>query len=284
MNEEKFINIIKLYLKQPIEECKILAEGYWNIVFEINKEWIFRFSKEERDVRQLEIEKRFLQEIEESSPIPVPHFKYKGNGFIGCKKFNWVPFTTEVCNSLSEKQRNDIWKSLGKFLNHLHSTDFKHTDLVEYTFGDNDFWNDLWRPVEPQLSKKTREKAFEYFTKCLEEESKNPIIKTICHWDLHPSHILFDELSKRISWIIDFGRICINDPAVDFNLIERFFGKDAIDIILQNYKRNIPSNFRERIAFQNRRRLFAAFFHANIIGDTSPFPRYIKRIEEEFSN
>jgi len=160
--------------------------------------------------------------------------------------------------------------------------DFKHKNLVEYPFGDGDFWKDLWVPVESQLSKETREKAFEYFTKYFKEESKNPIKKKICHADFHPNHILFNEQSKSIAGIIDFGRICVNDPAVDFNLIERIFGEKAVDAVLKNYKQEVSDNFRERITFQNRRRLFAAFFYARIIGDTSSFPRYLERLEDAF--
>lgn len=279
---EKLLHIIKNELKGPIEEYKVIAGTYGNIVIEINKEWIFRFSREERDIQQLEIEKVFLQKFEKSSPLPIPHIEYKGDGFIGYKKLDGVPFTNEICEEISEKDRNTVWQSIGEFLSQLHSIDFKHENLVEYPFGDTDFWNDLWRPIESQLSNNTRKKAFEYFTQYFTEESKNPTKKTICHADFHPNHILFNTSSKHIAGIIDFGRICVNDPAIDFNLIERIFGQNALDTILKHYTHTVPENFRQRITFQNRRRLFAAFFYANSIGDTSSFPRYLKRIEDAF--
>jgi len=282
MNEKYFLNIIKNSFKDPVEEYRIISGTYGNTVVEVNKEWIFRFSKAERDIKQLEIEKDFLIKFEKISSLPIPNIKYKGDDFIGYKKLNGTPLTKEICDSLSKKQRDEVWASIGKFLNQLHSTNFEHKNLVEYPFGDDNFWDDLWRPIESQLSKNTREKAFDYFTKYFEKESKNPVKKTICHADFHPNHILFDEPPKKITGIIDFGRICINDPAVDFNLIERFFGKSALTAILENYKLDTSEFFRERITFQNRRRLFAAFFHAHLVGDTSSFPRYLKRIEEIF--
>lgn len=282
MQIENHLDTIKSVFKTPIKEYKTITGTYGNIVFEVNNEWIFRFSKETRDIRQLEIEKEFLQKFEKSSPIPVPHIEYEGKGFIGYKKLEGVPFTAEICDKISEKQKNDVWKSIGEFLSQLHSSDFKHENLVEYPYGDDDFWNDLWRPIEHQLGKKTREKALKYFTEYFEKESRNPIKKTICHADFHPNHILFDESIQKITGIIDFGRICINDPAVDFNLIERIFGDGAIDAVLKYYKQDVLDNFRERITFQNRRRLFATFFHANAVGDTSSFPRYLKRIEDVF--
>lgn len=284
MNEESFLKMIKKIFKDPVEEYTVKTGSYGNVVFEINKEWIFRFSREVRDREQLEIEKDFLPTFEKISPLPVPHITYAGDGFIGYKKLDGIPFINEVCEKLSDKQRTDVWKSIGAFLSRLHSINFTHKNLREYPLGDTDFWNDLWKPIESQLSKKTQEKAFAYFTEYFEEEAKNPIKKTICHADFHPNHILFHEQSKTIGGIIDFGRICLTDPAVDFNLIERMFGEEVITSILQYYTQDISKNFRERITFQNRRRLFAAFFHANTVGETSSFPRYLKRIEDTFSD
>lgn len=281
MNEKNYLSIITNLFKKPIYEYKVKG-GYGNTVFEINKEWIFRFSKEE-DLKQLEIEKSFLPQFEKLSPLPVPHIEYEGINFIGYKKIDGTPID-EVYENISENHQNNAWQLIGEFLNQLHSTNFFHSNLVEYPLGDNDFWSDLWRPIESQLSQKTRKNAFLYFTEYFENESKNPIKKTLCHGDFHPNHILFNQSSKNIAGIIDFGRLCINDPAIDFNLIERFFGNDVIDKILQFYKQDVSKNFRKRITFQNRRRLFAAFFHAKTVNQSSSFPRYLKRIEEIFSN
>ncbi|MBI2411191.1 MAG: aminoglycoside phosphotransferase family protein [Candidatus Kerfeldbacteria bacterium] len=282
MNENNYIDVIKSVFTEPIQEYTMKG-GYGNIVFEMNNEWIFRFSKEERDLQQLEIEKSFLPEFAQLSALPVPHIEYQGNNFIGYRKLDGIPLD-EVYDEISEEQKNEAWKSIGEFLTQLHATDFTHKNLVEYPMGDADFWNDLWKPIETQLSEETRKNALKYFTEYFQGESKNSINKTLCHGDFHPNHILFNQSSKKIAGIIDFGRVCVNDPAVDFNLIERFFGKDAINTVLQYYTQDIPENFRERITFQNRRRLFAAFFHAKIVGQTASFPRYLQRIEDIFSN
>lgn len=291
MNDEmqKCLDIIKGVFKSEIYDYQILsgADGeatYGNIVFKINKEWIFRFSRKDVDIRQLEIEISFLKKFHKISPIPVPEIYYQGDNFMGCKAFSGEPFTKEICEFLPVKQQEDIWKSIGKFLQALHSTKFQHKNLVEYPLGDDNFWDDLWRPIEGQLSRRAREKALSYFEEYFAHEIKSSIEKIICHGDFHPNHILYDKSSKVITGIIDFGRICASDPAVDFNLIERMYGKESLEKVLQSYKRDVPENFRERITFQNRRRLFAAIFHAKAVGQTSSLPRYIQRIEDVFSD
>jgi aminoglycoside 2''-phosphotransferase len=285
---QKYLDIIQNIFKEKINDYKILSgegvEGtYGNVVFKVNQEWIFRFSKNEIDKKQLEIEKSFLKKFHKLSPLPVPEIIYEGEGFMGCRAFEGEPFTKEICDTLSIEEQKNIWKSIGEFLQSLHSMDFQHKNLSEYPLGDNDFWKDLWKPIEAQLSKKTRAKALAYFEEYFIQEAKNPIKKTICHADFHPNHIFFKQSTKGISGIIDFGRICINDPAVDFNLIERFFANEALEQVLQFYKHDPSENLRERITFQNRRRIFAAFYHAKAVGQTTSFPRYLARIEEAFS-
>lgn len=291
MNNEmqKYLDTIKGIFKEDIYDYQLISgtEGestYGNIVFKINQELIFRFSRRDIDVKQLEIEISFLKNFHKISSIPVPEILNEGRDFMVCRVFEGEPFTKEIYDALSAHEQEEICKSIGKFLHTLHSIEFQHKNLVEYPLGDNDFWTDLWKPIKWQLSNQAREKALKYFEEYFVWEAKNPINKTICHGDFHPNHIFYNKSSKSIVWIIDFGRICINDPAVDFNLIERFFGKEAIEKVLQFYKPDVTNNFKERITFQNRRRLFAAFFHAKAVDQTSSFPRYIKRIEEVFSD
>lgn len=286
---QKYLDTINCVFKDKINDYQIISgtdseATYGNIVFKINQEWIFRFSRKDIDIKQLEIEISFLKKFHKISPIPVPEILYEGKDFMGCKVFDGEPFGKEIYITLSAHEQDEIWKSIGNFLQALHSIEFQHKNLVEYPLGDNDFWDDLWKPIERELSKEVRKKALNYFEEYFVREAQNPINKTICHGDFHPNHILYNKSSKSIVGIIDFGRICINDPAVDFNLIERFFGNEAIEKVLQFYKQDISDNFKERITFQNRRRLFAAFFHAKAVGQTSSFPRYLKRIEETFSD
>ncbi len=283
MNREKYLNKIKEVFKEPIEDYTIINESYWNVVLEINKNWIFRFSKSEIDLKQLSLEKLFLPKFHELSSIEIPYIEYEGEGFIGYKKIHGIPLSPEIYNTLSSSDKNEIWKSIWNFLTQLHSIKFLDKNLVYFPYWDDDFWQKLWEPVKLQLSDTARKNAFKYFTNYFEQVSKSSIELTICHADFHPNHLLYNSSTQNISGVIDFGRLSINDPAVDFNLIERFYGNDAVIEILKYYKLDTSKNFRERITFQNRRRLFSAIHIAKIVGAESELSRYIKRIENVFS-
>ncbi len=64
--EKHYLNLINDVFKDKIDDYKVISgnegkELYGNIVIEINKKWIFRFSRREIDIKQLEIEKFFLK-------------------------------------------------------------------------------------------------------------------------------------------------------------------------------------------------------------------------------
>lgn len=282
MNEEEYLEKVRKIFKGNIEFYKVNSEGCGNLVLEINNEWIFRFSRSELDIKQLELEKAFLLKLETLSPIPVPSIKYSGTDFIGYKKLHGVPLTQEIFEQLWNKKES-ICKSIGNFLKVLHSTEFSHKNLVEYPLWDDDFWNKIWKNAEPYINKQTKQRAFGYFTDYFGNESNYLIEKNICHWDFHPNHIIYNEEQGIISWIIDFGRLGIYDPAIDFNLIERFYGEDILDLILVNYN-NVPENFKKRITFQKIRRMFWMISYATKIWQEESIPRYIKRVEDLFSN
>ena len=283
MTEEKYLIKIKKVFKDEIEDYIVINDSYWNTVLEVNKIWIFRFSKSEIDIKQLSIEKLFLPKIYKLSSIEIPNIEYQGKDFIGYRKIIGVPFSINIYDILSSDSKSEIWKSIWDFLTQLHSIEFLDNNLVAFPYWDNDFWKTLWDPIESKLNIKSRKNAFKYFSDYFEQVSKSSIRLTICHADFHPNHLLYDSSSKSISGIIDFGRLSINDPAIDFNLIERFYGNNAVTEILKHYKFDTSKNFRERITFQNRRRLFAAIHIAKIVGEDSQLPRYIKRIDDIFS-
>lgn len=283
MNEEKYLEEIKKVFNKPINDYKVISGSYGNTVIEINKKWIFRFSKSEMDIKQLTIEKSFLPQFNKLCSISIPNIEYEGENFIGYKKIEGIPLSPDIYSKISSGKKIEICKSIWIFLTGLHSVEFSNNNLVAFPYLDDNFWINLWNPIEFKLSETVRKNAFKYFTDYFEQVSKNPIKQTICHADFHPNHLLYDSSNQNISGIIDFGRLSFNDPAVDFNLIERFYWDEAVTEILKYYKYDTSKNFRERITFQNNRRLFAAIHIAKIVGEESELPRYIRRIEDVFS-
>jgi aminoglycoside 2''-phosphotransferase len=282
MKEEQYQNIITETLKKPINALTIHDHGWANKVFEVNDEWIFRFSRTSRDMKQLNIEKSFLPAFEKISNIHVPHIEFTGEDWMAYRKVKGMPLNKESLQTLDETIKEEAFKDIGKFLTLLHSSSFTHPNLCEYPYGGGDFWERLWSPLEPILSEKTKKNAQTFFTDLLIEIEKTPFKKTLCHADIGSSDILYDPENKKIAGIIDFGDISMNDPAKDFSHLKRNLGENAMNSILNSYGRETEKNFLTRIKFHEHNIYFLACDHARVLGYEDRIPEFIEEIEKTF--
>lgn len=200
LDEEGILKLAEESLGAPINEYKFYRSG--NIVVEVNNEWIFRFSRsKDREIKQLLVEKEFLRTFEKVSPIKVPKIEFEWDHFagFGYKKFIGEPLDPKILAQLPTEKRKEICRQLGEFLTQLHSMQWSHEDLLQYPLGDSDFWNDVWKSVEPHLSQELKRKAFDYFTEYFQKEPGYTIEKTICNADFHYNHIIFNSVTNTIS-------------------------------------------------------------------------------------
>lgn len=282
-DEQQCQRIISETLKTDIRSLVVHDHGWANKVYEINDEWIFRFSRRPKDQEQLHIEKAFLPTFEKVSNIPVPHIEYSGDDWIAYKKIKGIPLK-ELLETLDEAAKTEAFKELGVFLTKLHNNPFTHPNLSEYPYGGGDFWKDLWEPVAPRLSETARVNSQSFFTKLLQNIQLTPFKKTLCHADIGSSDILYDPERKSIAGIIDFGDISIHDPAKDFSNITRNLGEDAINSILKSYGRETEANFHDRIKFHQYSIYFLACDHARVLNYPERIPSFIEEIEKIFKN
>jgi aminoglycoside 2''-phosphotransferase len=284
MKEEQLCrNIITETLQQPIKTLTVHDHGWANKVFEVNHEWIFRFSRKPKDREQLSIEKAFLPEFEKTSNIPIPHIEFSGDDWIAYKKLEGTPLK-QLLESIDESTKEKVFKDLGSFLAKLHKSDFTHPNLREYPYGGGDFWENLWEPIESLLSKKTRINSKIFFTGLLQKIGQTPFKKTLCHADIGSSDILYNPEKKTLSGIIDFGDISMNDPAKDFSHLKRNLGENAMNSILKSYDRETEKNFHDRIKFHEYSIYFLACDHARVLGYEVRIPGFIEEIEKLFKN
>lgn len=282
MHENYFERIGKI-LPEKIISTKIVNDGWANIVIEINGTWIFRFSRSGLTKGQMAVENSFLPRFEKISPIPVPHIEYAGDDFMGYKKINGIPLRSELLKNLTEPDQTALAQSIGSFLSQLHSFDFSNPQLLEFPYGGNDFWKDLWPASAPLLSENTKKRARDYFEKTFDDLKKISIGKKIIHADLGTSNLLFNPEENRLAGIIDFGDICLHDPARDFNGILRNHGKNFTQKVLEYYDCNSETSFWNRIEFYARRHYFMIVFYAPLFGFADYIPNVIEEIEKIFS-
>lgn len=264
-----------------ITSSKAISDGVANFVIEVNNNWIFRFSRKELTKKQMAVENDFLPRFEIICPVTIPHIEYFGEGFMGYKKISGNSLKPDVLKSLSEENQTKAARDLGSFLSTLHAFSFHHPDLKEFPYGGGDFWHEVWSVVSPLLSEKTRITAQAYFEDAFSKMSELPPKKTLTHSDLGTSNILFDETSQSTS-IIDFGDLCIHDPARDFNGLLRNHGRAFTEKVLSFYTPEIDTTFWDRIDFYAKKQNFMVIYYAPLFGFEEYIPTAAVAIEKLF--
>lgn len=112
-----------------INTSRVLQGGAYNVIVEVNEEWVFRFPRpgSPRDHEQERL--RFLESFARVSPLPVPSPSYVTNDFVGYRKIAGTHFyPTQIARLLKTEQQR-VAEQLGRFLAALH-----HHEDVAVTF------------------------------------------------------------------------------------------------------------------------------------------------------
>ncbi|MFJ8115329.1 aminoglycoside phosphotransferase family protein [Bacillus mycoides] len=243
----------KQYIKEALPGLSIHSykqneEGWDNITVIINDELLFRFSRKLEYANRIPLEKELctilshlLQEIE----IPKYHLLYKNNcnTVPFCSYYPLIhgePLTTELVAKLEKKELKAIITQLATFLAALHSIPLKRTETLGFPIEKTlTYWKELQTKLNQyftnsltSLQKSALNRLFENFFICI---AKSTFQNTIIHADFTHHHILFNNLNKTISGVIDFGDAQIGDPAFDFAGLYYDFGREFTTSIYEQY-------------------------------------------------
>lgn len=223
----------------------VLCDSGWdNVVYEVNKVWLFRFPQRAEAVSGVEHEMACLPVLHSEIKL-VPNIQFKG---LPSDKYPWPFFGyaalkgREVCAAgLSAPERTRLVKPLAVLLAKLHSQ--KTLEKLNYQL-----------PIDPLRRldfsyripmTEERLKKLENLGEKLSYDSLRAVLHavdadkklaatSVVHGDLHFRHIIVDE-DKNLNGLIDWGDIHLNDPAVDLHLYWSFFPPGARKAFLEAY-------------------------------------------------
>ncbi len=276
-------SIVRDVLDEPVVSLVREDGGWTNVVLEVNGKWIFRFVRDFA-CTQLAVEKAFLPDFKEFSPLPIPEIRYSGAGFIGYQKIEGVKFSESVFRSLVASERTALATSLGGFLSNLHAVSFEHPHLKATPYGGGDFWRELWPSVAPRLRDDIRQKAHGYFRQAIPRVESAAYRDAVTHSDFGTSNVLIDAARSRIAGVIDFGDISTGDPAADFATFYRRFGKPFAENMAEAYRLPLGDDFWVRVDYESKRKLFFVFFFALNHGFEQHVPGIVREIESLFAD
>jgi aminoglycoside phosphotransferase (APT) family kinase protein len=206
------------------DELTLLGEGWDTMVWLVDGRWVFRFPRRTMVISGLELEMRYLPELADRLPLPIPRPTYLGQPSDAFKwPFYGAPFLPgrEIPDSaLDEDARVALGRPLGEFLRALHSQEpYEGLPVDPVKRADMTHRVPMTRERFEQLAKAglwtAPVKAHEIVAAAAELGPLEPT--AIVHGDFHLRHLLVDD-GGRPSAVIDWVDLSRNDPGVDFVL------------------------------------------------------------------
>jgi len=230
----------------PVE---LLATGWDNTVYLVDGQWAFRFPRREIALPGIRREIAVLPRLAPHLPLPVPVPELVGTPSDAYPWPYWgtrlVPGTELAEANLTGRARALAGASVGRFLRALHDPHLiglavqAAPDLPEDPMrrADPGFRAAHARPLLERLARSAAwvpDPAVERLFGTAERLGPPAGRAVIAHGDLHLRHLLVGQ-SGDASGVIDWGDVCLADPAVDLSLAYSGFAGPARAALLAAY-------------------------------------------------
>ncbi len=252
----------------PCQSVAPFGGGWDNAAFLIDNEWVFRFVRRRIAVPLLERETSILPRIAAQLPLSVPHPKWVGRvenwPFAGYRRLMGTPASDQV---LDDSARCAAARPLGEFLRSLHDQPYTGLAVIPDPFDRLDIakWQSRANQLLIECDSDVNASALR---RVLNEVDTAPSQVVLSHADLYSRHLLFD--TGRLSGIIDWGDICLAEPAVDLAIAFTFLPSAARSDFFAAYG-TINEATASRARFRAVGHTLSVLHYAKSINDNSLF-------------
>lgn len=222
-----------------------LAEGWDNSVHLVDGRWAFRFPRRAAALPGIRRELAVLPRVAPLLllPVPVPEFvgedddPYDPWPFSGARL---LPGRELAESGLPDQDRTAAARALGGFLRTLHAPATRDAVAVELPVDPlHRGWPRVRVDGLRQLLAELRscwpgDAAVDALLADAEELGEPTGDPVLVHGDLHVRHLLVDD-DGRATGVIDWGDVCVADPAVDLAVAYAGFAGPAREALLDAY-------------------------------------------------
>ena len=253
--------ILENFPQLTIESLDYLAEGWDSLACLVNNRFIFRFPKRPGVAETLALETRLLPELAPTLPLPIPNFTYISKP--ASQHFPYLFVGYEALPGLTQPDwPEEVWQAawwkvaLGDFLTALHAFPVERAAQLGVQFMNftwthgpagnlrealENFYSEVHERIYPLLSDERQDAVADFFEDFLDDDRHFEFEPVLLHADLLENHVLVDPAAKKVTGIIDFGDVCLGDPAYD-----------VIPEVLPYYRGKVDSTFGERQLFYKK--------------------------------
>jgi aminoglycoside phosphotransferase (APT) family kinase protein len=219
-----------------------LDEGWDSRAFLVDGAWVFRFPKRGGPDARLGVEIALLPALASRLPVAIPGFEH-----IGTPSARY-PYRFVGYRCLPGRGAEEAWGSfdpsavgaaLGRVLGALHASPASEASAAGV---EPDPWRDdlpgRARDVDMWLAKMPAVQRAR-FEALRDPPPRHPGAPRLLHGDLMPYHVLVD--GGTLSGLIDWGDVCLGDPAIDLGGVLYLGGPAALRACLDAYRQPIDA-------------------------------------------
>jgi aminoglycoside 2''-phosphotransferase len=253
--------IRKEYPNLRWKKSKYLAHGWEHDVIILDNHWVFRFPKEQVLYKDsyFQREPALLSYLQTHLSLPIPQYRLlaKDLSFGGYAIVSGVPLTRWVYQrKVRGMYKENIAKELANFLSELHSIPITVADKFHIQTSDRrrayaKLHEDAQRFLYPKFSIDEKQAAEDFFEK-LKQTLSHSYRKVLVHHDLIGQHIFVHRNFKKLSGIIDFSDMDIDDPAIDFWGLWQY-GPQFVKTVFKYYRGEKDDHLLERALWYSKR-------------------------------
>jgi aminoglycoside 2''-phosphotransferase len=221
-----------------------MPQGSDVVAIVLDESIVFRFieGNEAEDIVALLREIEILKRMRDLTSVPIPEYCFLPDApdFAGYWLVPGSPLTTERFLELSDSQRSAAAQELGEFVSDIHSLPVAEAKSLGVDEEDQEerlpyYFSLAARTLDSHRDRLDPE-VRSVFTRWLSEIDTTAYAKdaTFCHADIWHKHILHDPALGRITGIIDWTNLCIDDRARDFAGCWTY-GERFTDMVLAHY-------------------------------------------------
>lgn len=227
------------------DSIRLLGEGWDNLVFVIDDQWVFRFPRRTVAVSLLEQELRVLTALagKFSLAIPAPQFIGQPSA-----EYPWpyyghaiITGTTGCKVSLSMDEYQKAASKLAAALRTLHDLDYANLlpSLATRPFFDRTDFPNMIKILEGRsepLRKNAKPGQFDRLANVFVEKGRTYQSRnlSLVHGDLYHRHLIFGN-DNELGGLIDWGDCGISDPCVDLAVVYQFFTPETHNAFFDIY-------------------------------------------------
>lgn len=243
-----------------LSDITFLYHGSYN-VFEVIGKFIFRIPDEHLrnkvGVRMIKQEVEVLNLIRKLVDVDLPEPIYVSTTnrdlFMGYEKIEGISLS-KCIDTASLKQKLKIARSIGLFLNQLHSSKLTSIFQLSFPFSMKDYrnswiewFNEIKKGVFPILTAQQKDWVAKLLNDFLNNENNFNFFPCVVHCDFDTSNILVDPLTYEIKGIIDFEECKLYDPAFDLLFFDE--GLEFMREVFSVYNYSNYSSIKGRMKF-----------------------------------